>query len=275
MENSKLEKADMAATNREFWNTNGTKIFKNQWVLNMAKKIADALSDNVEWMGIRSRAEGSPPVKLLDYACGFGMVSSTLLGHFDIVRGIDISDTSVSAYNEIARKSGIPADQMVAVQGSIPSTETDKVLAKEDFFDFDLIAISMALHHIDDRVGLLSGLYERLRSGGVLVVVDLTPDAHSHGHSHSHEHGHAHNYSHAHSHNQGHDHSAAQHTISKHGGFGPNDMKALMVEAGFDPDSFDYKAYLDTTPAKPNAPSHGSCESAKLKPFFIAKGVKQ
>ncbi|KAL7809328.1 S-adenosyl-L-methionine-dependent methyltransferase [Trichoderma aethiopicum] len=279
MENSKAVKADMAATNREFWNTHGAKVFKNQWVLNMAKKVADALSENVEWMGVRSRSEGSPPVKLLDYACGFGMVSSTLLGHFDIVRGVDISDTSVAGYNEIARKSGIPAERMVAVQGSIPSTETDTALAKEDFFDFDLIAISMALHHIDDRVGVLSGLCERLRSGGVLVVVDLTPEAHSHDHSHSHEQGHSHNHSHAdspgHGHDHGHDHSAASHTISKHGGFGPEDMKALMVEAGFVPESFDYKPYLDITPVKSNIPAHGSCETAKLKPFFIAKGVKK
>ncbi|TFA97727.1 hypothetical protein CCMA1212_010475 [Trichoderma ghanense] len=271
MEDSRPEKADMAATNREFWNTHGTKVFKNQWVLNMAKKIADALSENVEWMGVRSRAEGSPPVKLLDYACGFGMVSSTLLGQFDIVRGIDISDTSVAGYNEIARKSGIPAEQMLAVQGSIPSTETDTVLSKKEFFDFDLIAISMALHHIDDRVRVLSGLFERLRSGGVLVVVDLTPEAHSHDHSHSH------NHPHTHAHNDGHDHdlSIAQQTISKHGGFGPEDMKALMIEAGFVPETFAYKPYLDTTPVKCNTPAQGSCESAKLKPFFVAKGVKQ
>ncbi|PTB64977.1 S-adenosyl-L-methionine-dependent methyltransferase [Trichoderma citrinoviride] len=275
MEKSKSENADMAATNREFWNTHGTKIFQNQWVLNMAKKIADSLSENVEWLGVRSRSEGSPPVKLLDYACGFGMVSSTLLGHFDIVRGIDISDTSVAGYNEIARKSGVPAEQMVAVQGSIPSTETDTVLAKKEFFDFDLIAISMALHHIDDRVGVLSGLYERLRSGGVLVVIDLTPEADAHGHSQSHGHGHSHNHSHAHSKDHVHDHSAAQHTISKHGSFGPEDMKALMVEAGFVPESFDYKPYLNTTPVLSNIPAQGSCESAKLKPFFIAKGMKQ
>ncbi|OSZ99874.1 SAM-dependent methyltransferase [Trichoderma parareesei] len=266
---------DLAAANREFWNTQGTRIFKNQWILNMAKKIADALSENVEWMGIRRRAEGSPPLKLLDYACGFGMVSSALLGQFDVIRGIDISDTSVAAYNEIARKSGIPTEQMVAVQGSIPSTEADTVLAKEEFFDFDLIAISMALHHIDDRVGVLSGLYKRLRSGGVLVVVDLTPEAHSHDHSHNHSHAHSHNGGHDHDHDHDHDNLTAHHTISKHGGFGPEEMKALMVDAGFVPGSFDYKPYLDTTPVMSNVSAQGSCESAKLKPFFIAKAVKQ
>ncbi|KAL6859429.1 S-adenosyl-L-methionine-dependent methyltransferase [Trichoderma novae-zelandiae] len=287
MDNSKLEKADMVAANREFWNTHGTKVFRNQWVLNMANKIADSLSENVEWMGVRGRSEGSPPVKLLDYACGFGMVSSALLGQFDIIRGIDISDTSVAAYNEIAQKSGISAKQMLAVQGSIPSIEMNPALAQEEFFDFDLIAISMALHHIEDRVGVLSGLYQRLRSGGVLVVVDLTPEAPSHDHSHNHDHSHSHdqshihgrNHSHArshdHSHGHGHEHSAAEQTISKHGGFGPEDMKALMVKAGFVPGSFEYKPYLDTTPVTSNTLAQGSCENAKLKPFFIAKGVKQ
>ncbi|KAJ4854504.1 methyltransferase domain-containing protein [Trichoderma breve] len=261
MENRQQGREDLAAANREFWNTHGNKIFGSQWMLNFAKKIGDALSENVEWMGIRRRSESGPPVKLLDYACGYGMVSSALLGQFDVIKGIDISDASVAAYNEMAQQSGVPPGLMVAVQGSIPAISTNTVLATEEFFDFDVIAISMALHHMGDQAGVISGLYERLRSGGVLVVVDLAPEAHVHDHSHDHAHGHTDFSSH--------------HTISKHGGFEPEDMKALLAEAGFTPESFDYKLYPDTMPHVSNVPQHGTCLTSKFKPFFIAKGVKQ
>ncbi|KAL7905242.1 S-adenosyl-L-methionine-dependent methyltransferase [Trichoderma velutinum] len=271
MENRQQGNEDLAAANREFWNTHGSKIFGSQWMLNFAKKIAGALSDNVEWMGIRRRSESGPPVKLLDYACGYGMVSSALLGQFDIIKGIDISDASVAAYNEMAQQSGVPPGLMVAVQGSIPSTSTNPLLATEEFFDFDVIAISMALHHMDDRAGVISGLYERLRSGGVLVVVDLAPEAHTHGHSHAPSHGHTGCAAGGHSHGT----VSPQHTISKHGGFAPEDMKALLAVAGFTPESFDYKLYPDTTPHVSNIPQHGTCQTSKFKPFFIAKGVKQ
>ncbi|KAK4076599.1 uncharacterized protein Triagg1_4202 [Trichoderma aggressivum f. europaeum] len=271
MENHQHGREAMAAANREFWNTHGNKIFGSQWTLNLAKKIGDALASNVEWMGIRRRSDSGPPVKLLDYACGYGMVSSALLGQFDVIKGIDISDASVAAYNEMAQQSGVPPGVMVAVQGSIPSISTNPVLATEEFFDFDAIAISMALHHMDDRAGVISGLYERLRSGGVLVVVDLAPEADAHDHSHDHSHSHTGCTSGGHSHGT----VSSQPTISKHGGFEPEDMKALLTEAGFTPESFDYKLYPETTPHVSNVPQHGTCQTPKLKPFFIAKGVKQ
>lgn len=271
METPQQGKEDLATTNREFWNTHGNKIFGSQWVLNFTKKIGDALSDNVEWMGIRRRSESGPPVKLLDYACGYGMVSSVLSGQFDVIKGIDISDASVAAYNEMAQQSGFPPSQMFAVQGSIPLTSTDTLLATEDFFDFDLIAISMALHHIEDRAGVISGLYDRLRGGGVLVVVDLAPETHSHNHSHDSPHGHGSCDASAHSHGT----VSSQHTIAKHGGFELEDMKALLTKGGFIPESFDYKLYPDTTPYASNIPQHDNCQASKLKPFFIAKGMKK
>lgn len=228
----------------------------------MTKKIANALSDSVPWMGIRRRSEGSPPMKLLDYACGNGMVSNALLGQFEIIRGIDISDSSVESYNEIARQAGVPAEQMLAVQGSIPSMSTNPVLDTEEFFNFDLAVMSMALHHIDDRVNVLAGLCERLRSGGVLVVVDLAPETHTgnrvqdHGNEHPPH------------------HAQVQHTISKHGGFGSEEMKALLTEAGFAPESFDYQLYPGTTSNATDTAEQDTCQKVDLKPFFIAKSVK-
>lgn len=187
----------------------------------MSKKIGDALCNSVEWMGVRNRSKGGSPVKLLDYACGYGMVSSTLLGRFDIIRGIDISETSVVSYNEMAQQSGISVGQMHAVQGSIPSLLENTLLATEEFFDFDLIVISMALHHIEDQVGVLSGLCERLRSGGVFVVIDLAPDRHSHNHDQACGCGDHDNYHAQHK-------ARVQHIVSNPNGYGLEDIRELM-----------------------------------------------
>lgn len=218
-------------------------------------------------MGVRSRLEGGSFVKLLDYACGPGMVSSTLLDHFDIIRGIDISETSVASYNEMAQQSGFSVEQMHAVQGCIPASSENTLLATEEFFNFDLIVISMALHHIEDQAGVLSGLYERLRSGGVLVVIDLAPDAHSHDHAQGGECGNHDDYHTQHK-------ARVQHTISNHHGYGAKDMKDLLSKAGFIPDSFDYQLYPNTSPQTSN-PEHGTSKNFSMKPFFIAKSAKQ
>ncbi|KAL7920743.1 S-adenosyl-L-methionine-dependent methyltransferase [Trichoderma austrokoningii] len=268
MENSQQGREDLATANRKFWNDHGRELFKQQWVLDMSKKIGDALANSVLWMGIRSRSEGGSPVKLLDYACGNGMVSSTLLGHFDIIRGIDISEASVASYNEMTRQSGIPVEQIHAVQGSIPPSLENALLATEDFFDFDLIAISMALHHIEDQAGVLSGLYERLRSGGVLVVIDLAPDTHSHNYSQDGECGNHGDYHAQHK-------AQVQHTISNHNGYGLEDMRDLLSKAGLIPESFDYRLYPNTSPRASNIPEHEICKSFGMKPFFIAKGAKK
>lgn len=246
----------------------GPELFKQQWVLEMSKKIGDALSSSVQWMGVRGRSEGSSPVKLLDYACGYGIVSSTLLGQFDIVRGIDISEASVASYNEMAQQSGIPVEQMHAVQGSILPPLENTLLATEEFFDFDLIAISMALHHIEDQEGVLSSLYECLRSGGVLVVIDLAPDTDSHHHAQDGECGDHDDYHTQHK-------ARVQHTISKHGGYGLEDMRDLLSKAGFVHESFDYQLYPNTSPRASNIPEHGTCKNFNMKPFFIAKSAKK
>ncbi|PNP38732.1 hypothetical protein TGAMA5MH_09349 [Trichoderma gamsii] len=268
MENSQHANEDLAAATRKFWNSHGRELYKQEWLLDMSKKISDALSNSVQWMGVRSRSEGSSPMKLLDYACGPGMVSSTLLGQFDIIRGIDISETSVASYNEMAQQSGTPFEQMHAVHGSIPLPLENTLLATEEYFNFDLIVISMALHHIEDQAGVLSGLYERLRSGGVLVVIDLAPDAYSHNHAHGGEWGYQGDYHAQHK-------ARVQHTISNPDGYGVEEMKDLLSNAGFVPGSFDYQLYPNMSPHASDIVEHDNYKNFSMKPFFIAKGAKE
>lgn len=50
--------------------------------------------------------------------------------------------------------------------------DVDPALLTDAMYDFDLVVISMALHHIEHPSKGVQRLVERLRIGGVLLVVD-------------------------------------------------------------------------------------------------------
>ena len=60
---------------------------------------------------------------------------------------------------------------MSALHGDLyhPSPE----MSEPEWRDFDLAVISMALHHVKDPIDMLRRLKERLRPGGMLVVVEF------------------------------------------------------------------------------------------------------
>ena len=87
-----------------------------------------------------------------------------------VLRGIDISDGMVELYNSVAQKQGLPADKMHAVQGDLL---TDPAHLKDpDLYDFDVVAICMSLHHVEDAGKMVQKLAERLRPGGTLLIID-------------------------------------------------------------------------------------------------------
>lgn len=174
-------------------------ISQQQWVQDLAKQLIRDLQDNLDWLGVPESTETSLKMNLslLDYACGTGLVTfvrissrrmpasldtilransfhQALLPWFSKIRGIDIADANVQKYNQLARDQGISPDVVRAIQGDIRSPDSET--STEDFSGFNVIVISMALHHIDDPKSLLSHLYERLRPGGHLLVVDWTPE---------------------------------------------------------------------------------------------------
>ena len=68
------------------------------------------------------------------------------------LRGVDISDGMVELFNKAAESNGLTPDQMRAVQGDLvasPESDAQTALADKEFFNFDLIVMSMALHHIE------------------------------------------------------------------------------------------------------------------------------
>jgi SAM-dependent methyltransferase len=105
--------------------------------------------------------------------------------YVEVLRGIDVSQTMVDRYNQAAQRSGFSSEQMRAIRGNFVGAESE-VEAGDDFRDFDIVVLSMALHHVSNPPMLLSKLVERLRPSGVLVVIDWAPSQQDH-HERPHE----------------------------------------------------------------------------------------
>lgn len=247
-------------------------------------QVADCLQSNIDWIEIlRSPPppSSSSPVKLLDYACGFGVVSTALFSHADVIRGIDVSEYMVDAYNRLAGQLGVSPQRMSAVQGNVLDDEHDigssAAMDGPDFSEADAVVMTMALHHIQGPVALLSRLVQRLRPGGVLVVVDWLaagtpgasvggagvgaghPDSSTHLHAtHGHIHGHDHDHDHArenkkhpeHAPGHGHGHSHADvhaqaHTTITRGSFSEQELHDMFQAAGCDESSFALRPHVE------------------------------
>lgn len=83
---------------------------------------------------------------------------------------MDISPGMVAQYNKLAT-----GDKMHAVAGNLLSDDN----VPEGFANFDLIVMSMALHHVSDPDLMIEKLAERLADSGVLLIVDWVSSAES------------------------------------------------------------------------------------------------
>lgn len=84
----------------------------------------------------------------------------------------------VEQYNLMAEKEGFDARKMHAIQGNLLNPETD-LSSEAEYNNFDLVVMSMALHHVGDHTTMIQKLSDRLSPGGVLVIVDLVDESES------------------------------------------------------------------------------------------------
>lgn len=91
------------------------------------------------------------------------------------VVGLDISDNMVNEYNKNAEKTGF-SHKMAAQKGDLFADTASTELPGPEFFDYDIVVVSMALHHFNDPGKALKCLGDRLKKGGVCVIVDLVPE---------------------------------------------------------------------------------------------------
>ncbi|RBQ68481.1 hypothetical protein FVER53590_12647 [Fusarium verticillioides] len=164
--------------NKEHFDQVAAEVFKHPWIQRICNQISDELRQNLDWIGIPEKPDG---FKMLDYACGNGVASRALAPYVSVVRGIDISSKMVEQYTMLAEAAGFNPERMRAIHGDLmnPEASPSPELDTPEFNDFDLIVMCMALHHVQDYAAMIQRLSEKLRPGGVLLIIDLVASSES------------------------------------------------------------------------------------------------
>lgn len=129
--------------------------------------------------------------------------------------GIDVSDNMVDEFNRNASALGIPS-KMIGYKADLLADSAPTEYSGPEFNDFDVVTVSMALHHFELPELALQRLASRLKKGGVCCIIDFVPHS---GHDHLHSHGH------------GQEYGDASHTVKTHG-FSTDHMQKLFQDAG-------------------------------------------
>jgi len=66
---------------------------------------------------------------------------------------------------------------MYAYQGNLcaPDDPNPPALASPEFYNFDIAAVGLGFHHFDKPALAARRLAERLKTGGVLLILDFLP----------------------------------------------------------------------------------------------------
>lgn len=129
--------------------------------------------------------EGAPKprqVRVLDYACGPGTITSALQGHATEFVGVDVSKNMVKAYNEKFTASDQQGDTITQTAEAFVGNLLDNNGPSESvsgtrFFNFDLAVVGYGFHHFENLEVATSRLAARLKPGGVLLIVDFMTHA--------------------------------------------------------------------------------------------------
>jgi SAM-dependent methyltransferase len=183
-------------------------------------------------------------VRLLDYGCGGGMISrvcisvsspvsmelterhQALAPYITQAVGMDVSPHMVHEYNTW---SSSITPQMSAFVGNLldPADPSPTAFKGEEFWGFDLAVVGLGFHQINDTVLAATRLAERLRTGGVLLILDFVVDetAGGNGDGHQHDLGFWKKYGHGSG-------GGAATKRRKHKGFGEVEIKEIFENAG-------------------------------------------
>ncbi|TVY80996.1 putative methyltransferase [Lachnellula suecica] len=208
-------------TNRSHWNENAAS-YNNKFEKTILQIISE-IQARRDWIGVDWVDESSDDedsnfgiketprtVRLLDYACGTGLVSRALAPYVTQCVGIDLSEGMVAEYNKSVANQGITPSEMSAQVGNLldPSNPSPAALSGPELYEFDISAVGLGFHHFDDPALAAKRLVERLKPGGTLLIIDFQPHEHMHHHTH-----------------------AAAKTVT-HMGFSEVDVKRMFEEAG-------------------------------------------
>jgi len=116
---------------------------------------------------IRDTIPMTPDTTVLDFGCGTGLLGLGLLPIVKSVTGVDSSQGMLDVLNEKIREQGYRC--MTTFRADL--VQGDTLPGR-----YDLVASSMAFHHIRDTGPLLETLYRALLPGGRIAIADLDCD---------------------------------------------------------------------------------------------------
>ncbi|PQE04876.1 methyltransferase domain-containing protein [Rutstroemia sp. NJR-2017a BBW] len=183
---------------------------------------------NIPWLPDSDSDSSTPPqqeLKLLDYACGTGLITRTFLPYVSRAVGVDLSQEMVAVYNAHAHNQGLGREEMWGVQGNLLEGGEGRLDADEgeegDLYGFDVAVVGLGFHHFADARLAAKRLGERLKKGAVLVVVDFERhDGHGHGHGHGEE-----------KEQEADMHKQVKETVTHHG-FSEEEIRSIFEDAG-------------------------------------------
>ena len=123
--------------------------------LNIAKACVNNIKEEIE---LKNDA------KILDYGCGTGLVAFALSDETNEVIGMDNSTGMVEEFNKKANE--LNFSNIKAIKHNINEENLQEN-------EFDLITISMTLHHIKNTKIFVEKAYEALKKDGFLCINDL------------------------------------------------------------------------------------------------------
>jgi SAM-dependent methyltransferase len=135
----------------------------------------------------------------------------------------------VHEYNTSASTQSLTS-KMSAFVGNIhdPTEPSPSAFQGEAFHDFDLAVVGLGFHHFSDPSRAAAKLAERLKTGGVLLILDFVVDEKSGEGGDGQNHGHG--FWQKHGHGNGGVATAAKR--GKQGGFGKEDIDKIFEGAG-------------------------------------------
>ncbi|PBK90791.1 S-adenosyl-L-methionine-dependent methyltransferase [Armillaria gallica] len=104
---------------------------------------------------------------VLNFACGTGLLETTLIAHCKSIQGVDISQGMVDRYNKRAETLGVTS-KMSAIAYELKGLPEELEGRK-----FDVVLCTMAYHHFESTDEITRILAHFLKPGGGFLVVDL------------------------------------------------------------------------------------------------------
>ncbi|MFW3353706.1 class I SAM-dependent methyltransferase [Aliarcobacter butzleri] len=128
---------------------------KKQTTLDKSDACINHLKEKIDFSNITN---------ILDYGCGTGLIAFNLVEENNEVLGLDNSYGMIEEFNKKVKEknlSNIKAKKHNILEEDLPKNS------------FDLIVISMSLHHIENIDMFFKKSFEALKNGGYICINDL------------------------------------------------------------------------------------------------------